>query len=114
MTDEQIIKALECCYIHSACTGCPCAGSDVDCLVGVGEGAIDLINNQKADIERLREDNSSLNETVSNLLNQFKNIKSEAIKEFVERLKAGSIWVDLVSFTRIDNILKEMVGKNEN
>jgi hypothetical protein len=47
-------------------------------------------------------------------INELKKAKSEAIKEFAERLKDGSIWVDLVSFTRIDNILKEMVGKNEN
>ena len=55
MTDEQIIKALECCLGYS-CSGCPCEkGASILCLDDLHRYALDLINRQKAEIERLRE-----------------------------------------------------------
>ena len=51
LTDEQIIKALECCR-KKECNTCPCY-DDIECgemLIGY---TIDLINRQKAEIERL-------------------------------------------------------------
>jgi hypothetical protein len=57
MTDNEIIKALECCFVNIDCTGCP--GRDVscgvDCLLLAGTEALDLINRQKAEIDRLGE-----------------------------------------------------------
>ena len=57
MTDEQIIKALECCCkSFGNCTKCPY--KEVDCVTTSGKSlllkdALDLINRQKAEIERL-------------------------------------------------------------
>lgn len=82
MTDNEIIKALE---------GCSC-----DTL----ELALDLINRQKAEIERLKDlnvvletDNINANMNLEHityefdLLNQEKaTVESKAIKEFAERL----------------------------
>ena len=47
MTDNDIIKALECCYIKGkTCDDCP--ANDFDCLL-LEKMAIDLINRQKAE-----------------------------------------------------------------
>ena len=52
MTDEQIIKALECCPYHSNCEECPC---DSFCdKPNVYDEAVSLIQRQKAEIERLK------------------------------------------------------------
>ena len=56
MTDDEIIKALECCTTKGAsCKDCP-AFTKVDrseCKKFF-KGALDLINRQKAEIERLK------------------------------------------------------------
>ena len=56
MTDEQIIKALECCKIGE-CDDCPFYGVKEDCEVELPEEALNLINRQKAEIERLQKEN---------------------------------------------------------
>ena len=54
MTDNEIIKALECC-IDCDCTDCPCntreGCKDIDY-----EAMLDLINRQKAEIEELKQE----------------------------------------------------------
>jgi hypothetical protein len=60
MTDEQIIKALECC-IYMECSKCPlnyddCEERDFESLV---KRAIPIFKRQKAEIERLREELAS-------------------------------------------------------
>lgn len=55
MTDNEIIKALELCAnrtIHS-CKSCPCNSSGCACNEKLNGGALDLINRQNAEIERL-------------------------------------------------------------
>lgn len=54
MTDNEIIKALECCIIHK-CEKCPAKA--MFCSESVPMAfAISLIHRQKADIERLNEE----------------------------------------------------------
>ena len=109
MTDEQIIKALECCATDKTddCFQCPYdkmvynPGYD-GCADRCRKDALDLINRQKAEIERLNMDNKEINILINM---QEKNIReqqviidtlrilnksatSEAIKEFAERLKS--------------------------
>lgn len=109
MTDGQIIKALEICKTNT-CKGCSYYEeyqSGVKCLCNLIRDALDLIIRQKAKIE-----------------NEIKEIKSEAIKEFAERLKSISIGLEIgddkkikmmvVSTTAIDNIAKEMTEVKEN
>lgn len=117
-TDEQIVKALECC-INADCLNCPqwseewYSGMCNDFLKSV----LDLINRQKADVDKLQEVNADLNESlrlaaeankdlkaeierlredvleVTAILGEIElrnaQIKAEAIKEFAERLKAN-------------------------
>ena len=112
MTDEQIVKALECCGKgFGNCEGCPYDEDDHNCVTMDGEtlviqAALDLINRQKAEIERLRTMNSELNIGI-------KKLKEFAVKEFAERLNKHSVYVDdydcfMVSAESIDNLVKEM------
>ena len=56
MTDKEIIKALECCTLSKQICpkNCPLA-NDRGCMVKVKENALDLINRQEAEIERLKD-----------------------------------------------------------
>ena len=51
-TDDDVIKALECCAYKSTCEECPYYQQGASCL-DVEVDALDLINRQKAEIERL-------------------------------------------------------------
>ena len=95
MTDNEIIKALS-----------------------------DRINRQKAEIERLGNQNTLLLKKKCKDINTARKIiKSEAIKEFAERLKRTSIGLEIgdgkklkmtvVSTVAIDNLVKEMTEVQE-
>ena len=105
MTDNEIIKALEHC-MNGLCGDCAFADDkgfcpSLDALI------LDLINRQKAEIERFT------------FTYDIKGIKAKAIKEFAERLKnkltSCSKTIDgkseyLICDFDIDNLVKEMVG----
>ena len=77
MTDNEIIKGLECCGRES-CNGCP---YNKNCHQGnpmIGD-ALDLIKRQQEEIERLKE-------FIVETRRCDKEIKSEAVKAFVESL----------------------------
>ncbi len=55
-TDEEVIKALECCLNSRhlmSCQECCFRGKSVNCVYWLEYNALDLINRQKAKIERL-------------------------------------------------------------
>lgn len=59
MTDNEIIKALECCK-KTICVGCPNFHNDKGilwCKEELQSETLDLINRQKAEIERLKKEN---------------------------------------------------------
>lgn len=133
MTDEQIIKALDCCHseLGNMCSICPLFDPDNDyCEDELHKNALNLINRQKVEIERLNiefqsmrsaansykmhyekaqaeiekltleieEANEADRESEIQVLKESKEnaklfceaisyIKSEAVKEFVDRLK---------------------------
>ncbi len=103
MTDNEIIKALEYCSTDVRENTCPkCAFYKKHrCSTLMLNAVSDLINRQKAEIERL--------------LQKLQQAKSEAIKEFAERLKKHN-FVDNLSLDGketvyvddIDNLVKEM------
>lgn len=136
MTDNEIVKALECCSKKGNCKGCPCYidYEHTKCLE-MKKGCLDLINRLQAENELLKEkhieDNKLLNDRVIESVNavskahlryekaleeKFKTAKAEAYKEFAERLKHKAINIgvndSVVSKNVIDNLLKEMVGDN--
>lgn len=110
MTDEQIIKALECCGEHNTfCNECSYKHKTVEyCGSDLFKDAVALINRQKAEIEKLKEDVSfniklnallaeqrdgrdklieALDEQCDTLNVKLKTAKFEAIKEFWDKLK---------------------------
>ena len=130
MTDNEIIKALECCIPNNMekCLVCPfhreCIKEDKNYLA---EYALDLINRQKAEIERLTVPKELIDDDFCGVVCEFaeeliKKAKAEAIKEFAERLKDYYIKDKrydrpnahtMISFLfdKIDNLVKEMVGE---
>ena len=80
---------------------------------------VNLLNNQKAEIERLKEcTTNTINTSIEFGLdkeNQIKKAKSEAVKEFAERLIDIAVgnWEHKVDVATIDNRVKEMVGDSE-
>jgi hypothetical protein len=115
MTDNEIIKALECCANHDnvdACDDCPCLKGE---CISTTPYVLDLINRQKAEIERLKSP-AVMQIEVSEKIE--KSIKAEAVKEFAERLKEKLNLNDMVMGSncafvedfQIDNLVKEMVG----
>ena len=163
MTDNEIIKALKCCVKAQTLGDCRKLRCPASTLYGcqfylrtdndyenamyteIMKDALDLINHQKAEVERLKENNEALNSAVSSALDivnsNYQNGRADAIKEFVERLKANerehcqwcnhsnkgsrSEWCDelidghcrCLGFSKfeskLDNLVKEMVGKEQ-
>ena len=92
MTDEQIIKALECCYIGTAyiCLACPYSETDDEhCEDELHKSAFELINRQKAEIEQWKEESNRWQNAFCKSNEDIETAKSEAIKEFAERLCKG-------------------------
>ena len=141
MTDNEIIKALECCAVHGLlkCEKCPKKNEGVTCMYALSKDALDLIKRQKAEIEKLNVelvgmrgacesykmhyDNAQAEiERLQNaykqcawerdtFLEQLETAKSEAIKEFAERLKEqfseNKYILPSVNIS-VDNLVKEM------
>jgi hypothetical protein len=149
ITDEEIKKALECCCENNVCNECPLdyLTFSSECASKLSINALDLINRQKAEIERL----TTLAELGNKRANDYRVMrdravkaekeierlmqiiedkgglilieyaKSEAYKEFAERLKiimrdrylnSDMRYSMFVTPEDIDNLLKEMVGED--
>lgn len=113
MTDNEIIKALECCCASGVdtCSDCP-LHHQFGCIDKVKKNILDLINRQKAEIERLNIRNKALAHIIKNYDWKFAKAKTEAIKEFAERLKQiktnlETLRMPLLNMD-IDNLVKEM------
>ena len=104
-TDEEIIKALECCAVIGGCVNCKMidrngAGDDL-CTQILLRNALDLINRQREEIEVIKETTAE--------------IRYEAAKEFAESIKTYYDHIDktvgvLINYT-IDKKLEEFLGE---
>ena len=117
MTDNEIIKALDkCASIGESCEDCPFYDY-TDCDKRLKEHFHDLINRQKAEIESLRYANKTvLKSEKQKRIELYDKAKSEAIKEFAERLKncfcVSKEYLDIMNI--IDNLVKEYERNNYN
>ena len=116
ISDADIIKALECCKkakLNQDCLDLKCPFStEYGCNIDdedLRNKALDLINRQKAEIERLEFSNEHWNDW---------EVKCRAIKEFAERLKEKAetkqinySYRDIIEIRDIDNLVKEMIGE---
>jgi len=128
MTDNEIIKSLS---VHRDrfdynCFGCSYRG--IKCSFDLAGDAFDLINRQKAEIERLQAENTDLKKSIETMTNEhiklgfeakkrIENAKSEAIKEFWKMLKRKAFGIidpdssiKVVDVADGDNLVKEMEG----
>ena len=111
LTDEQIVKALECCTTRNDCWGCPRHDSSVNaCMELPMREVFDLIKRQKAEIERLKEKYDRARFNLQAVLNERAD-HSEAIKEFIEWLQENG-HINFSSEMRL-NLVKEMVGEQD-
>jgi hypothetical protein len=113
MTDNEIIKALECCSGKGDCRSCPFKNRD-DCTKDLKAEIIGLITRQKAEIERL---NKAV-DLFADIGKMYSEIKAEAYKEFAERLKEKFARQVSKGYCKVlndfvDNLLKEMVGEDK-
>lgn len=128
MKDKEIIKALECGSQENGCYECPyefaCYDDEYKSILS--KDTLDLINRQQAEIEKLQKENKFFRKTIQEnaqralevTIEEVENAKTEAIKEFAERLKEKAdrgffqehSYVDVED---IDDTLKEMVGDAE-
>ena len=135
MIDNDIIKALEICtHPNTKCSDCPFHNTMYDfCRTNSQTMALMLINRQKAEIEELKEDNKQFANRLVASGDFIEKVRTEAIKEFAERLKEQPIKCQFPFFglttddeiaehfngimkqvsEAIDNLVKEMVGERE-
>ena len=136
MNDNDIIKALECCSYGDEikCRECPADDCILSCGNKLSKQALDLIDRQKAENEilkdlityqkqEIKEKEQKYNQAVDDMFgliettrNEIAEAKSEAIKEFADRLKEKFSNEDymLCYYDKdiIDNLVKEIAGVN--
>ena len=100
MTDNEIIKALECLRGNAFdCGECPyCSCYPAPCEQQVAKDALSLVIRQKEEIERLK--NRDLQVEVSEKLER--KIKAEAVKEFAEKF-------EMAFFIKLDEQREQML-----
>lgn len=120
MTDSEIVKALECCVCAdgvSSCGDCPrldasFGANTAQCTEGLIGDALDLINRQQAEIERLNKEVDRL----SQLVLYHDGDVVDAVKEFaeaVDKLKypnAHELRGFVIYCDDFDNLVKERLG----
>ena len=119
MTDKEIKSAMEACLNRTdrcVCTieDCPYAWED-ECSIDLWKDALDLIDRQQAEIDRLNTKVFGMEFEVAMYKAISESSKSKAIKEFAEKLKDVFVTIDGTFECweieeHIDNIVKEMVG----
>lgn len=113
MSDSDIIKAFEWCTggTSQPCRECPLE-NEAFCKDKLEEGILDLINRQKTEIERLEVELKVMRGAANSYKMHHKSAKTEAVKEFAERLHEKLFAVPTIynsHFGRmVDNLVKEM------
>lgn len=141
MTDNEIIKALELCFAEKGtkqtCGKCPYHKFGELCKVKRDKDALDLINRQQEEIERLKAEDEKYpfkcvmpfnsmvcSKSIEDYDRLVGDIGADAIKEFWGKLKkhsrkmqssdfSGEFWDRAVLVENGDNLEKEMVGEQE-
>ena len=119
LTDEEVVKALECCKDCSINLNFEIVQKIEDKNKEILE-LTDIINSLKAEIERLKKEVSVARDAYISIQDRYEHTKTEAYKEFAERLNEKAQIADcfdsynmVVGTHFIDNLLKEMVGEEE-
>jgi hypothetical protein len=135
MTDEQIKKALKVCVKNETpfcCGECELGenNSSCDCVDRLLKLSLDLIARQQAEIKELEKEKYRLQKALNQAEDYRLIARTEAIKEFAERLKETPMrfsveyvkyydkppikkMVLFIDDNDINNLVKEMVGEQE-
>ncbi len=112
MTDEQIINNVKCCAKQiSNCSQCSYRfneDDEFDCEEALGRDTLVLINRQKAEIEQWKREAERWQDAFCKVSEDMSTAKSEAIKEFAERLKKDLGFGHFIRAEDIDSLVKEM------
>ena len=115
MTEEQIIKALECCECVE-CNNCPLKKEN-DCLGICRNEAINIINRQKAEIERLKKSYLMYEETsgIKEFKDEAKELKYAYDRCMEEKEKLGIRYEEALmeiekQKSRVDFLLGQIEG----
>ena len=110
MTDNEIIKALECCMNGHCDDDCPFRKTREHCL-NLDSLILNLINRQKAEIERLQ----SIADSFTDIGKLYSEIKAEAYKEFAEEVNkelfGEEYQLDKVHRRAVERILNRLTSK---
>lgn len=127
-TDKDIISSLEIIATTCNCNECKIRSGKwgtCNCSETTANAALDLINCQKAEIEKLEKILNGRDQLVNALNKCYNQAKSEAIKEFTEKLKEKISDCYIVTDGEycgfdcgdvhecINNTLIEMIGEEE-
>ena len=112
-TDEEIIRNYEWCI---GCTSDRCRECTMDeegfCEEELQDLVLDLINRQKAEIEKLK--GSTI---VSNIMESQRikrEAKAEAYKEFASKVKQELMPYNLGAFSAVRAVLRDLTGEDPN
>ena len=112
-TDEEIIRTYEWCI---GCTSDRCRECTMDeegfCEEELQDLVLDLINRQKAEIEKLK--GSTI---VSNIMESQRikrEAKAEAYKEFASKVKQELMPYNLGAFSAVRAVLRDLTGEDTN
>lgn len=99
-------------FDESTCYECPFYTATAKCTEDLRDSVLDLINRQAAEIEQWKEEADRWQNAFCKVNEDMSTIKSEAIKEFAEKLKErrglNQMCIAIVSKNDIDNLVKEM------
>lgn len=127
LTDEDIISSLEVISTTSNCIECKirnCKWGTCNCSQTTADAALDLINRQKSEIERLKKEVSVARDAYVSIQDRYEYTKTEAYKECLAKVKNYikthcnpygkpdfdyDTSIKILNF--IDNFVKEMVGE---
>ena len=126
MKPEDVMRALEWCSNGYDCKQCFLYGTTrrmESCMAEMMKKALALLREKDAEIERLKKASKNLSELGNGwIVTGYKNIRSEAITEFAERVKytlcinneENTDFFDYAyTLETIDQIAKEMKGEVE-
>ena len=121
MTDNEIIKAMQC-VIGNDVKCSDCTYQKVlpfpSCRMMCAKNALDLINRQKEEIDRLNIELQSMRSAANSYKMHYETAKSESIKEFIDKLKNRVVnkyeYTDIRVFKEIDDLVKEMTEVETN
>lgn len=115
ITDEEIKSSLEVIATTRNCNECKirnCKWGTCNCSQITANAALDLINRQKAEIEKLK--GSTI---VSNIMESQRikrEAKAEAYKEFASKVKQELMPYNLGAFSAVRAVLRDLTGEDTN